>query len=809
MLSGKQETMGRARALSNWYASSLRRFLEEHAPESMAQLDNENDRLQRLLAQDPETVVCFVGASGIGKSTLLNAIVAGEQTLVPSGGVGPLTALATEVRYSATPRMCAEYQSKQRLWRVASALYFQIDRARKAQAGTDDLLRDPSDSEVEMDAQVVSDAENEGSSKTMDEFIRTACLMVAGNQDAERSIEYLAEALAIACSVKPRWNTEISREDAGRIERIKAALTLAEKNQALEQHDSSSEQFRETLKDHAAGFLSPLIRRVEVGWPSDVLKSGLVLVDLPGVGVAGDVYKSETQRFVREKARAVVLVVNRAGLTDSVMDLLKTTGYWDRLVLASDDPGADPCSLILVVTHVDDLATQEWRDLDVDASGRRPKSKAQVFADVQTKLRDGLGKQFQQHIGGFTVTQSSEAIREGRESAARHLLQSLQIHPVSAVQYRQIVADNEDDPAFLRTPDDTGMPALSAALLALARARAEQHAASLQTINQRFAESLSDQLAVIEESWKSDRAAEEAERIRAALKIVLDEKNREYDSRRASFRTFLKETVPEKIKVAVHEAKDEAEKDVNRYLRRLQDAHWATLKAAVTRGGTFHGSRYINLPSDIALMFQDPIAAVWSQELLKPVRKETYQLAAAIRQLVEEICDRASSDHAAYVDEKVIERQKKSVSAQVEQLRDVGKEAVEDLRDVVKNKIVESIQQPIQNACEQFVKEGRHIGSGVKNRILGMFRDLAANATDAASVPTRKTLLAKYATVEIEIRKAFEDWGQPLEAATYALVERHEDRVRRSDSQKRQRVLAEIERLRVEAPSDANQSVAH
>jgi len=809
MLNREQETMGRARALSNWYASSLRRFLEEHVPESIAQLDNENSRLQRLLAQDPETVVCFVGASGIGKSTLLNAIVAGEKTLAPSGGVGPLTALATEVRHSATPRLRAEYQPKQRLWRVASTLYFQIDRTRKAQTGIDESHSTSAELEPDADANIVSDPENEGTTKTMDEFIRVARLMVAGNQDADRPIEYLAEALAISCSVKPRWNTELSKEDAARVDRIREALVLAEKQEAIERHDSASVQFRETLKDHAAGFLSPLIRRIQVGWPSDVLKSGLVLVDLPGVGVAGDVYKSETQRFVREKARAVVLVVNRAGLTDSVMDLLKTTGYWDRLVLASDDPEADPCSLIVVVTHVDDLATQEWRDLDPDAGGRRPRSKSQVFADIQAKLKDGLGKQFQQHIGQFTVTQSSEAIREGRESAARHLLRSLQIHPVSAVQYRQIMADNEDDPPFLRSPEDTGLPELSNALVTLARTRTEQRIASLHSINKRFAESLSDQLASIEGSWRSDRAAEEAERIRAALKIVLDEKNREYDSRRASFRTFLKDTVPEKIKVAVHEAKDEAEKDVNKYLRRLQDAHWATLRAAVTRGGTFHGSLYINLPSDIALRFQDPIAAVWSQELLKPIRKETYQLAAAIRQLVEEICDRASADHAAYVDEKVIERQKKSVSAQVEQLRDVGKEAVEDLRDVVKNKIVESIQQPIQNACEQFVKEGKHIGSGVKNRILEMFRDLAANATHAASVPTRRTLLAKYSTVEVEIRKAFEDWGQPLEAATNALVERHEDRLRRSDSQKRQRVLAEIERLRAETPSDAPQSVAH
>ncbi len=399
MLSSEQKAMERARALSNWYASWLRRFLEEYAPEGVAQLDNEHERLQRLLAQDPETVVCFVGASGIGKSTLLNAIVAGDQTLAPSGGVGPLTALATEVRYSKVAKLHAEYQPKQRLWRVASALYFQIERNRKAQSSGAASVVDHSDADIDLDAQNISDPENAGSSRAMDEIIRVARLMVVGDQNADRPIEYLADALAIACSNKPRCNTAPVAEDAVRIERIAAALVLAEKNQPVERYDASSPQFREALKEHAAGFLSPLIRRVEIGWPAGLLQSGLVLVDLPGVGVAGDVYKSETQRFVREKARAVVLVVNRAGLTESVMDLLKTTGYWDRLVLASDDPEADPCSLVLVVTHVDDLATQEWRDLDPDANGRRSKSKTQIFADLQTKLKESLGNQLQQHLG--------------------------------------------------------------------------------------------------------------------------------------------------------------------------------------------------------------------------------------------------------------------------------------------------------------------------------------------------------------------------------------------------------------------------
>ena len=71
----------------------------------------------------------------------------------------------------------------------------------------------------------------------------------------------------------------------------------------------------------------------------------MILVDLPGVGIAQDSYRDVTKSYVRDKARAVVLTVDRAGPTESTMDLIRSSGFWERLVGASDDPESDACNV--------------------------------------------------------------------------------------------------------------------------------------------------------------------------------------------------------------------------------------------------------------------------------------------------------------------------------------------------------------------------------------------------------------------------------------------------------------------------------
>ena len=191
------------------------------------------------------------------------------------------------------------------------------------------------------------------------------------------------------------------------------------------------------------------------------------------------------------------------------------------------------------------------------------------------------------------------------------------------------------------------------------------------------------------------------------MEAIAGPKKRERDLRVGAFREFLEGTAQTRIRELVLEARQVAQDEIQDYLNSLQDAHWATLRAAVRRGGAFVGRRAINLPVDITDRFQEPLAAVWSQRLLKDIRKRTSELAADMSRMIEEICDWAEAADAD-VKTELLEEQRARIARRVAVMKQVGKEAVVDLelREVVKRRLSTVIQKPITAACEEFVTKG-------------------------------------------------------------------------------------------------------
>src|SRR5262249_30798389 len=150
-------------------------------------------------------------------------------------------------------------------------------------------------------------------------------------------------------------------------------------------------------------------------------------------------------------ARAVVLVVDRSGPTEDTVNLLRSSGYWDRLVGASDDPDSDPCRLVIAVTKVDDVTNEEWINCN------KAKKKRELFAELARDFKVRMRAQIQDALENIGVS-ANHAVDEARMVARERILQSLEIHPVSAPQYRMLLLNDEEDRPFLMDPADTGIP---------------------------------------------------------------------------------------------------------------------------------------------------------------------------------------------------------------------------------------------------------------------------------------------------------------------------------------------------------------
>jgi len=94
--------------LIGWFKSHVKPFLESVQPEKVAALDSDTRNLENVTSSShQEFSVCFLGNAGVGKSTLINSLVAGKDVILPAGGIGPLTAQAKHDRDSTIPNPCS------------------------------------------------------------------------------------------------------------------------------------------------------------------------------------------------------------------------------------------------------------------------------------------------------------------------------------------------------------------------------------------------------------------------------------------------------------------------------------------------------------------------------------------------------------------------------------------------------------------------------------------------------------------------------------------------------------------------------
>lgn len=793
-----------------WYREHARPFLEKEAADRVPTFDAELARIERLrqLSGEPLTV-CVLGNAGVGKSTLLNALVGQADTVLPQGGCGPLTAQAIELVHATERYFQVEYLSPKKLNNLLFALDKTHEREVRRRGRTVEDARD-----VEIDAEdeqerwtaqaALPDAAADAEAPRVDDkiqgFARMARLLVRGNQFVELDLGYLTDTLRSVFGHKPRWETTLDPGDRARVERLGAWVRDMRAGRATLDRRAAEDPraFRADLREHAAGSLSPLIKGMKVGWDAEVLATGLRLVDLPGVGVANDEYRRVTSAWIRQ-ARGVVLVVDRAGITDAGADLLRSTGFLSSLLHDGGDADAEPVTLLVAVVKLDEPARDAWR-LERETSPDSYRSWAQHFEDVCVNMKEVVRSQLTAQLARI-ADEAPEASREAVRRTMDGILANLEVRPVAALEYQKLLREDPDDRPNLRELSQSHIPELIVALRQLATGQRERVGAALEGAIGDFSTRLRGALEVIVAQWAEEqRAAEEAEVLRAALTTFLAPLREQLRARQGAFREYLRNSVPLEIEARVDQAAAVAMKDIGRYLGKLEDYHWATLRAAVRHGGTFQGARHVDLPNELTLRFEEPVAVVWSQDILKGLRKRTGELAEDYVALVGQVVAWARAQGAG-VQPRLVEALHEEMKGEARLLANVGREAIDELKARVRGELYERVERRVRQSCQGFVDQKYDIGAGVRRRILAhLGGELAGQVVETARKAAAEVLTKNFRTVEAQIEEALGKYRDPLEAASSSIVVSHEEFLRRSDAERRPRVLAAARAALAAAP---------
>jgi predicted GTPase len=787
--------------LMRWYGERVRPFLQNNLDEERIQtFDKDHDRLRRTAElTETELAVCFVGTSGVGKSTLINAVIGGDRAVVPAGGVGPLTAQALIVRYNDQARFEVEYHSAGQLLRTV----FGLEQKYKAELGRPVSPKDDLEGSEELEEadlvqrEPVSDCEEgvDSAEPSRVEKREGPCgraqLLVTGNQHEERDLKYLLDSLREAAGGRRFWGTAPEERDAERVRAIRSALTLAKKKQRYTAVAGTDGNFFGSLRDHATGFLAPLIKSLELNWNTPVLREGITLVDLPGVGVMRDVHREVTRYWIREKANALVLIVGNRGIDESVAEALRQSEFLNRLLYSAHEPDDDAVVLV-AVTHLDDIANERFRQ-------DKSKKKFEYFLDVAQEARERLRNEMQRSLESIWLI--GDDIPPARRTAIGNLLARLQVHPVSAPEYVRFLAEDSDDPSFLRNVEQSGVPGFVKSLVELATERRARAQGRLEQAKALFHERITATLRLIQGQSEGDtRAREEVRKLREELDLFMYPLRKELHVRQGAYGTFLKKTIPQRIEDRVETASLKARDQIRKYLLKLGSAHWSTLRASVKRGGRYSGASEINLPSEFALRFEEPIAEMWGKEILTDIRQQTRDYARDCVNLVEEVAEWALAQ-GARIQPKVVAAQRDAIRADAKKLESVGREMVKEMRDEAKARLINEIEGPIKRRCDAFIRKNLHVGSGVKDRICELFGSMADEVTVAAKDPAVRILQKLFKDVEKEILNAFKEHDNPLEAVAEAIVATQESYLKRSDAQRR-RTLEQVEEILAGAPQE-------
>jgi RecQ family ATP-dependent DNA helicase len=266
----EQEIRERVGELLGWYQEYGRPSLAGGIADALLEeLDRQCGDLQARAGKSPEVEVAFLGATTVGKSTVINALL-GER-LLPMMVVGSTTAARVVLRYGATRRITVHYKQFDNIKTCLSRLREEWDRGLAIEADGGDTF----------------DAESLGLNRL--QSIARNLYNFSPNHVLQRS------------------------EVTGALDPNLVSL--------LGTSREITRDFEAEVWNHVAGRYWAIVDNVVIELPHPLLQGGLVIVDLPGTGDIDEGHLGPTREFIA-KADQFVLVLGPDCITAPVKQML-------------------------------------------------------------------------------------------------------------------------------------------------------------------------------------------------------------------------------------------------------------------------------------------------------------------------------------------------------------------------------------------------------------------------------------------------------------------------------------------------------
>jgi len=692
-----------------------------------------------------------VGPSQAGKSTLIN-VIAGERILPTAGGGDAKTLKETVLTFSdegqrvARIRYIGRREAQQRRFTLearcrrdpALARHFiepWDDKGAAEGADVDVPLDD--DGDEDGDQAATARGELDRKHETLVAQIATlvypelrdpAGLESLSDADRESQLEALWPDWVDAwCLLLGQKTVAGERFGALWRPRLAAYEGLVGTTREVREAEVGPRAFRELVEAHTAGPLAFLVDRVELGLPSDSL-AHMDVEDLPGVGnfqdPASHIARDVLAQAMRERELdGLLIVTSQNGLDQTTATLIEETGVLRRVLQGDTD-------LAVAVTHVDNIARQREQDLedqglDDDDFPDTDDILREAGADAAARQHQKLTELLRRHS-----STADEAERSRRVEAVLARACVLGVEASAAEAYRfGLRATNR---AYAKSLEATGVPALLAHFEGRAAARHAERLERVRAHARRVREAVTADLRRLAQDHDVAAETRLASAAREAYLAALEGSRGPLANRWTTHRERLAAQLAHEPAGRLPEIQLRAQAEATARKAEIIDRcehggtrgrliHWATLKAALRRGGTWAGAMRLDLPGDLGGALMPELLSGW-----RALTASVKELLGAYREAAERLLEdlgRAAADAASAAglepDVGALDDARAQLRRDVEAALALLDAYVEQLEERVPQRLRQELLDHFEVQCQRVLADNPHGGPpGFTRRLL-------------------------------------------------------------------------------------------